>query len=203
MDFKYMIKFSNLKYIAFAAFFMMSVPLSASANALESSENTYCGLYLPALTVMDELPVSSYVGTNVTVDGIEYSIDSTYEVSVCGASKNLKTVRIPASITAYGYTFYVTSVKKNAFKNNKTIKKIVFGANIESIGSRAFYGCTNLKKIRFLGNAPVLKNKVFSDISVTVYVPYGQTKKYRKRLKKAGLKNAIYITEVYGVMSDT
>ena len=46
-----------------------------------------------------------------------------------------------------GSVYKVTSVGKNAFKNNKKLKSVQIGKNITSIGAKAFYGCKKLRTI--------------------------------------------------------
>lgn len=62
-------------------------------------------------------------------------------------SKTAKTVTIPATIAKDGITYKVTSVAKNAFKNNRKITTVTVGSNVKTIGANAFYGCTSLKTV--------------------------------------------------------
>lgn len=59
--------------------------------------------------------------------------------------KKSKTANIAATVNIGGVNFKITSIKANAFKNNKTMTKLVIGKNVTSIGDKAFYGCTKLK----------------------------------------------------------
>lgn len=107
-----------------------------------------------------------------------------------------KSVVIPEFITIDGAVYKVTSVSKNAFKNNKKIKKITVGKNIKSIGSNAFSGCKNLKTI-------IVKSKQIKTIGKNAFkgihskaeikVPKKKLKSYRKMFSPKGLKDSVKI----------
>lgn len=61
---------------------------------------------------------------------------------------NAKTVAIPATIKIKGVTHKVTSIAKNAFKNNKKLTKVTVGKNVTKVGTNAFKGCTKLKTVK-------------------------------------------------------
>lgn len=70
------------------------------------------------------------------------------EVQLVGTKdKKAKTLVVPASVTISGQKFQVTSIKANAFKNNKKLTKVVIGKHITKIGKKAFYGCKKLKNV--------------------------------------------------------
>ena len=113
--------------------------------------------------------------------------------------KTVKTVTIPATVTIDGYTFKVTAVANNVFKNASRLKSVVIGANVKSIGKSSFYKCKKLATITFKGikASGVGKNAFKSGKSkVTVKVPKkmkkSQLNKLKKALKKAGVKKASY-----------
>ena len=78
-----------------------------------------------------------------------------YEVTVTGdepetaflGMQNEAKVIIPDTITVDGVTYEVTSISSDAFKNNKKLKNVIIGSNIEEIGKSAFSGCKSLTKI--------------------------------------------------------
>ena len=113
--------------------------------------------------------------------------------------KTVKTVTIPATVTIDGYTFKVTAVANNVFKNASRLKSVVIGANIKSIGKSSFYKCKKLATITFKGiKAPGVGKNAFKSgkSKVTVKVPKkmkkSQLNKLKKALKKAGVKKASY-----------
>lgn len=113
--------------------------------------------------------------------------------------KTVKTVTIPATVTIDGYTFKVTAVANNVFKNASRLKSVVIGANVKSIGKSSFYKCKKLAMITFKGiKAPGVGKNAFKSgkSKVTVKVPKkmkkSQLNKLKKALKKAGVKKASY-----------
>ncbi len=109
-------------------------------------------------------------------------------------NKNKKTVSIPATVKIDGITYKVTSIAKNAFKNNKSIKKLTIGTNVSKIGAKAFFGCKNLKTITI--KTTKLKNKkvgvnAFKGIKskATIKVPKKKYNAYKKLLMKKGVGN--------------
>ena len=55
-----------------------------------------------------------------------------------------------------------------AFQNNKTLKTLIFGSKIKSIGAFAFSGCTSLKEIRFVNSSlEAIDNDAFRDTAIT------------------------------------
>ena len=113
--------------------------------------------------------------------------------------KTVKTVTIPATVTIDGYTFKVTAVANNVFKNASKLKSVVIGANVKSIGKSSFYKCKKLATITFKGiKAPGVGKNAFKSgkSKVTVKVPKkmkkSQLNKLKKALKKAGVKKASY-----------
>lgn len=71
------------------------------------------------------------------------------------------TVKVPDNITIDGTTYTVTSIAKNAFKNNKKIKTIIIGNNVKTIGDNAFSGCSNLQSVTIGKNVTTIKSKAF------------------------------------------
>ena len=60
--------------------------------------------------------------------------------------KNKKVV-VPNKIIINDRVYKVVSISQKAFKDNKTMKKLVISQNIKNIGKYAFYGCKSLKNI--------------------------------------------------------
>ena len=85
------------------------------------------------------------------------SSNAKYKVTAVGSKKNMveyisyegssKTVKVPATITAEGISFKVTTLAASAFKKNKNITKLTLGDNITKISKGSFAYCTALKKV--------------------------------------------------------
>ncbi|MGN0277698.1 MAG: glycoside hydrolase family 2 TIM barrel-domain containing protein [Hominisplanchenecus sp.] len=114
--------------------------------------------------------------------------------------KNKTKVVIPATVKLDGYTFKVTAISANAFKDCKGLKSVTIGANVTSIGKQAFYKCRKLKTIIFKRTkAPKIGKQAFKGIQAKCMftVPKKMAKKQfdslKTRLKKAGIgKKAVY-----------
>lgn len=110
---------------------------------------------------------------------------------LCPIKKSKTSFTIPAKVTIEKCVFKVTTIAGGAFSGNKKIKQVVIGKNIVKINAKAFYGCSNLKKIRMdtklLKKSSIGKN-VFKKINkkAVVRVPKGKGKKYKKYIKAGG-----------------
>ncbi len=120
-----------------------------------------------------------------------------------GKSLKAKTVTVPDTVTLEdGSKAVVTEIAPKAFYKNTKIKKINIGKNIVQIGSKAFYGCKNVKTIKI--KTKTLKKNYFGKDSLkkinkkaVIYVPNTITKKQLNRLKqnlkKAGIPATVKI----------
>ena len=72
------------------------------------------------------------------------------EVSFTGTTdKEMTKIMVPDTVSVDGITYIVTSVSKEAFKNNRNLKSVTIGKNVEIIEESAFYGCSSLTKVVF------------------------------------------------------
>ena len=135
---------------------------------------------------------------SVTVDGMVYVIaaDGLEAAFKEPVNKNLVSVNVPKTVTINGKLYKVTSIAKNAFKNNKKLKKVTIPAGIKAIGSNAFKNCISLRKIVIKSKQLVTKNigrKAFKNagkknyMKLKVKVPKNKVKAYKKLLRKKGL----------------
>lgn len=134
------------------------------------------------------------VGKKVTVNSSKYKVTSvkgTRTVQFTSGKKSAKTVIIPATIKVSGKNYKVTSIAKDAFKNNKKLKKLTIGKNIKTIGKNAFRGCSNLKNIIIKTNKLTAKKtgaNAFKGINkkAVIKVPAKKVKAYKKIVKAKG-----------------
>lgn len=120
----------------------------------------------------------------VTKKGKEVSFRKTVSTS--------KTLTIPNKVKIAGITYKVTSIAKNALKNNKKITKLTIPSNIASIGAKAFYGCSKLKTITIKTTKLTMKkvgSSAFKKINAkaTIKVPKKKKSTYKAILKKKGI----------------
>ena len=119
-------------------------------------------------------------------------------VEFAKVDKTKSSITIPDTITVDGITYKVTSISKNAFKNNKNLKKVTIGKNITTIGSNAFYGCKNLKTVTIKSTqVKSIGKNAFKGIhsKAKIKVPAKKLKNYKKLLKNKGQKTTVKITK--------
>ncbi len=139
-----------------------------------------------------QTPAAVQNGDKKTVGKTVYAVDSVKKKTVSVSApknKNATSVSIPATVKIAGKNYKVTSIKKNAYKNCKKLKKVVIGKNVKTIGASAFSGCKNLKTITV--KSTVLTKvgaKAFQGIhkKATITVPKTKYKKYKKLFKGKG-----------------
>ena len=112
--------------------------------------------------------------------------------------KTMASVSVPSTVKINGYTFKVTSIAKNAFKNNKKLTKVTIGANVTKIGANAFSGCKKLKKITVKTKklkAKAVGRNAFKGIhkKAVIRVPKGKSKAYKKVFKGKGQSKTVKI----------
>lgn len=110
-------------------------------------------------------------GSTVTYKKVSYKVTKSAAkngtVAVTGIKgKSGKSIVIPKKVTIDGYSFKVTEIGKNAFKNCSSLKKITIKSKtITKIGKNAFKG---------------------TDESIVIKVPGSKKKAYQKLAGKAG-----------------
>lgn len=166
--------------------------LVTNYETLKQAEKTYTELRQGNAEVkVPEVKVPA-AGTTFNVGVLQYKVTKSDAkngtVAVSKLLKKKSKVIIPAAVKIDGYTFQVTSIHKQVFQNTKKLKNVVAGKNITSIGAKSFYGCTNLKAIRFMGTkAPKIGSRAFTGIrkNCKITVPKKMSKKNLTKLKKA------------------
>ncbi|MBD5465842.1 MAG: leucine-rich repeat protein [Lachnospiraceae bacterium] len=142
-----------------------------------------------------------FIGATIQSGNYKYKVvkierNGNGQVCLIGAKKALVTVKVPESIKLDGKVFQVTEIGDNAFKNQKKLKKVIIGENVQKIGTKAFYGCRKLTSITIKSkNLHKMGKKVFQGISpkAVIRVPKKKYKKYKKLLKGKGIKSTMKI----------
>lgn len=147
------------------------------------------------LTVGDELETDQAIYTITKTNG-EYCVEYSELFD-----DDVTVTYIPDTVAIDGVVYKVTSVGEKAFYKNTALKKIVIGSCVEKISSKAFYGCTSLNSI-VINSTKISNGKVganaFKKVSknVKVYVPASKYKAYKKLLKKAGVGSKAKIYKI-------
>ena len=103
---------------------------------------------------------------------------------------------VPASLKLADGRFKVTAIDKNAFNNNKKLKKVTIGSKVTRIGAGAFSGAKNLKAITIKSKSlkSVGKNALKGiHKKCTIKVPKTKLTAYKRLLKKKGQKASVKI----------
>lgn len=117
--------------------------------------------------------ISSTKGENISAGNVIYKITKAYStVEYVKMNNKATTVVIPATVTIGGIKYKVTSIANNAFKNNKTLKKVTIGSNVTWIGKNAFKGINS---------------------KATIKVPSSKLKAYKTLLTKRGAGKKVKI----------
>jgi len=146
--------------------------INSSVNYILDGNDHWCQFYVNHN--------SSYIISSETAQYIpkrgatvnDTKAKATYKVTKSGKSNGTveyckstnskaKTIKVPATVTINGINYKVTSIANNAFKNNKTVTKIVIGKNVKTIGSSAFSGCNKLKTVSIGANVTKIGSNAF------------------------------------------
>lgn len=111
---------------------------------------------------------------------------------------NNTSFNVPKSVKLANGRYKVVGIEKNAFKNNRKLKKVVIGSQVTKIGANAFSGAKNLKTITIKSKSlkSVGKN-AFKGINkkCKIKVPVKKLNSYKKLLSKKGQKASVKITK--------
>lgn len=119
-------------------------------------------------------------------------------VTLVSAVKKTTSVTVPDAIKLGGKTFKVTAIGSGAFKGNTKLAKVVISKNVKTIGSKAFYGCKNLKAL-VVRNTAMTKKTVGAAAftgtyaKMTVKVPASKLAYYKKLLVARGVSKKAVI----------
>lgn len=127
------------------------------------------------------------VGDKFAVGNLKYAVTSIngndLQVKVIGKVKTAKKITIPATVIFANKTFKVTEIEKAAFAKNKKLKELVIGSNVTTIGSKAFYKCSKLSKIKVSSKSlKAVGKKAFGGISKKVKIK--ASKSVKKKIKR-------------------
>ena len=103
-------------------------------------------------------------------------------------SSDKKKVVIADAIEYNGNVYKVTSVAKDAFKNNKRITEVVVGKNVTTIKDRAFANGKALKKVTLSKNVAKIGKHAFKGSKKLKTVVVKSTKLKKKGVNKAAFK---------------
>lgn len=105
-------------------------------------------------------------GATYTVKNVKYKVASVKKSNKTGTAYitgyKKGSVKVASKVKIKGYTFTVTSISNNAFKNCTTLQgTVTISGSIKKIGNNAFYGCKNIKKVVIGSKVKSLGTKSF------------------------------------------
>lgn len=136
------------------------------------------------------VPAVPKKGVSFSVKGYRYKVtksDAKKGTVSLVKAPGTKKIEIPASVKKDGYTFKVTEIAKGACQKSKKLVSVTIGANVKSIGAKAFYKCAKLKTVIFKGKqAPSVGKQAFKGMKAAcrIRVPKKMNAKQLKKLKK-------------------
>lgn len=111
-------------------------------------------------------------------------------------SKNIKKITVPDIVKIKNKKYKVTAINKSAFSKCKKATSTVIGKYVQTIGTKAFYKCSSLRKITFKGtNLRKVYKQSLSGIhkNAKIKVPSKKFHTYEKLLRNKGQKKSVKI----------
>ena len=164
------------------------------ASVVVSGKGNYVGDLIKTFTI------SLKKNAIYSVGGYKYKVtnaatNGTGTVTLVGTynkrtATNYKSLTINDSVKIGGVSFKITAIGNKAFYGYKYLTYVAFGKNIRQIGVQTFYGCANLKKIKFTCvDLKTVGIDAFTKIYAkpVVKVPAAKYAKYKTVLKRGGM----------------
>jgi len=106
-------------------------------------------------------------GQTYIVDDLKYKATGDFTVIFKGvANPELTEVDIPSKIVVNGISAKITQIANNACADNEIITAVSIGKNVEKIGKKAFYGCSNLSEVEiYTTTLKSVGKKAFKEIA--------------------------------------
>lgn len=102
-------------------------------------------------------------------------------------------MNVPATVKIAGVTCKVTAIGDGVFKNGSSLKKVILGKYVTTIGKQAFMNCKKLKSVQLKGSAlKTVKAGAFKKTAAKITVSAKKMKKNQKaalwkKLRRAGI----------------
>ena len=111
-----------------------------------------------------------------------------------------KTLTIPTTVKIGGKSFRVTAIGTSAMSGAKKLTTVKIGANIMTVGAKAFYGCSKLSNVTIFGTKLTTAKtgaNAFKGIrsNCRFKVPASRVSAYKKLLRAKGAGPKIIVTK--------
>ena len=121
---------------------------------------------------------TAFADSEVEYDGVKYTLHDNGEATVSGYTEDLQDIIIPDKIKSGNVDYAVTSIGESAFQKSG-LTNITIPANVTSIESDTFSGCSNLGTVEFASGSSLksIGSNAFSSCgSLTgITIPEGVT----------------------------
>ena len=137
-------------------------------------------------------------GDTFQKSGFIYTLLNSKSVTVSGYAKNANSLTIASTVTYKSTKYKIVGIESEAFSYMTTLKKITIGANVKSIGKKAFANCKKLKTIEIKSKKIVkVGANAFKNISgsAKIYVPKKKYGAYKALFRKKGQKSSVKIVK--------
>ena len=131
------------------------------------------------MTVTAEVPAAD--GKKAKKTEFVYSMTASGKAKLVKVTTNDAEITIPATVNINGIQCKVVTIGKSAFKGNISITKVVIGKYVETIGTKAFAGLTNLKEIN-------INTAKLSKVSKSAFYKISKDAKFYIKAKKSACK---------------
>ena len=101
------------------------------------------------------------IGDGFLIGELEYKITKKGEVYVYSCKTDVTDVDIPKYVSYKGYSYKITKIGSEAFKDCTNLTSITIPTSVTSIGSSAFSYCTNLSNIVIPNSVTNIESGVF------------------------------------------
>lgn len=103
-------------------------------------------------------------------------------------------ITIPNTVTYKDVTYKVTRIDSSAFASNEKLTSVTIGSNVIAIGSKAFYKCKKLVKVKIKSKQlSTIGSKAFYGIknNALFYAYRSKLTTYQSKIKKSGINTTI------------
>lgn len=118
---------------------------------------------------------------------------------VSNTNPEAKSITIPSTVKINGVTYKVTRIEDNAFASNTQLTGVTIGSNVVVIGSKAFYKCKNLSKVKIKTKSlSSIGSKAFYGIknNAIFYAYRSKRTSYQTKIKNSGISTTIRLKPI-------
>ena len=118
---------------------------------------------------------------------------------VSNSNTEAHTVVIPKTVTINGVKYRVASIGDEAFKSSANLTTLTIGANVTSIGAKAFFRCKKLSTVKITSKKlGTIGDKAFYGIrNNAVFSAYrSKLTNYQSKLKSSGINTTIRLKAI-------